>query len=121
LAVNTCPACYLVKDFRELIVRGLYTASLLNTEDISSTFKVSITLYDVYKGLVVGNTIDMIDTQPANEVMQVETQLWCIEPIKGDVYWIHTEASAQRSTGEIWFVIDEWVRIDLSESNMTGP
>jgi hypothetical protein len=112
----TCADCYIVKDFRELIVSGLYTADLLNTEDISSTFKVTITLYDVYKGVVVGNAIDMVDTQPANEVMNVETPLWCISPIKGVVYWIHTEASAQKSTGEIWFVMDEWVRINLLES-----
>jgi hypothetical protein len=94
-------------------VSGLYTADLLNTEDISSTFKVSITLYDGYNGVVVGKTIDMVDTQSAHKVMQVETPLWCINPVKGDVYWIHTIASAQKSTGEIWFVIDEWVRIKL--------
>jgi hypothetical protein len=114
LVVNTCTECYLVKDFRELIVRGLYNADLLNTEDISSTFKVSITLYDVYKGIVVGKAIDMVDTQPTNEVMHVQTPLWCITPTTGDVYWIHTEASAQKTTGEIWFVLDEWVRINLS-------
>jgi hypothetical protein len=117
-AVNTCRDCYIVKDFRELIVSGLYTADLLNTEDISSTFKVTITLYDVYKGVLVGKAIDMIDTQPANKVMLVETRLWCINPIKGEVYWINTEASAQKSTGEIWFVIDEWVRINLLDGTM---
>jgi hypothetical protein len=121
LAVITCPACYIVKDFRELIMSGLYTADLLNTEDISSTFKVSITLYDVYKGVVVGKTIDMVDTQPANEVMQVKTPLWCISPTIDDVYWIHTVASAQKSTGEIWFGIDEWVRINLSNNIMKEP
>ena len=71
-----------------MIVSGLYTADLLNTEDISSTFKVSITLFDVYKRVVVGKTIDMTDTQPANEVMQVKTPLWCINPVAGDGYWI---------------------------------
>jgi hypothetical protein len=98
-----------------MITSGFYTADLLNTEDISSTFNVSITLFDVYKGMVVGNTIDMVDTQPANEVLQVQTPLWCINPIAGDVYWIHTEVSTQKSTGEIWFVLDEWVRINLSD------
>jgi hypothetical protein len=106
--------CYLVKDFRELIVSGLYTADLLNTEDFSSTLHVSITLYNEYKGIVVGEAIDMIDTQPANDVMHVETPLWCISPTTGDVYWIHTIASAQNSTGKIWFVMDEWVQINLS-------
>jgi hypothetical protein len=121
LVVNTCPDCYIVKDFRELIVSGLYTADLLNTEDISSTFKVSITLYNGYKGVVVGKAIGMADTQPANEVMHVETPLWCISPITGEVYWIHTVASAQNSTGEIWFLVDEWVRINLSNDKMIEP
>jgi hypothetical protein len=121
VAVISCPACYIVKDFRELIVSGLYTADLLNTEDISSTFKVSITLYDGYKGVFVGKAIAMDDTQPANEVMQVETPLWCITPITGDTYWIHTVASAQTSTGKIWFVMDEWVRINLSEDKIKEP
>ncbi len=117
-AVVTCADCYIVKDFRELIVSGLYTADLLNTEDISSTFKVTITLYDVYKGVVVGKAIEMVDTQPATKVMIVETPLWCIRPVTGDVYWIHTEASAEKSTGEIWFVTDEWVRINLVDGKM---
>jgi hypothetical protein len=121
LAVITCPACYIVKDFRELIVSGLYTADLLNTEDISTTFKVSITLYNGYKGVVVGKAIGMVDTQPANEVMQVETPLWCISSITGDVYWIHTVASAHTITGKIWFVMDEWVRIYLSDDKMEEP
>jgi hypothetical protein len=116
--VITCPACYIVNDLRELIVSGLYTANLLNTEDISSTFNVSITLYNEYKGVVVGKAIGMVDTQPANEVMQVETPLWCNTPITGNVYWIHTVASAQASTGQIWFVTDEWVRINLSDDKM---
>jgi hypothetical protein len=102
-------------------VSGLYTADLLNTEDISSTFKVSITLFDVYKGIVIGKTIDMVDTQPANEVMHVQTPLWCITPEAGDVYWIHTVASAQKSTGEIWFALDEWVRINLTVDMLKGP
>jgi hypothetical protein len=102
-------------------VSGLYTADLLNSEDISSTFKVSITLYDVYKGIVVGKAIDMVDTQPTNEVMHVETPLWCISPITGGVYWIHTEVSAQKTTGEIWFVMDEWVRINLSNDKTAEP
>jgi len=108
----------MVKDFRELIVSGLYQADLLNTEEISSTFKVSITLYDVYKGMVVGNSIDMVDMQPANEVMRVETPLWCISPVTNAVYWIHTEISAQKVTGEIWFGMDEWVRINLADNGM---
>jgi hypothetical protein len=117
-AVITCTNCYIVKDFRELIVSGLYTADLLNTEEISSTFKVSITLYNVYKGAVVGKAINMVDTQPAHKVMVVETPLWCISPVKGDVYWIHTEAKAERSTGEIWFVTDEWVRINFLDGKI---
>jgi hypothetical protein len=108
----------MVKDFRELIVGGLYTADLRNTEDIGSTFNVSITLYNEYKGVVVGNAIDMVNTQPANEVMHVETSLWCISPITSDVYWIHTTASAQDSSGKIWFVMDEWVQINLSYEMM---
>jgi presenilin-like A22 family membrane protease len=102
-------------------VSGLYTADLLNPEDISSTFKVSITLFDVYKGVVVGKTIDMFDTQPANEVMHVQTPLWCINPEAGEVYWIHTVASAQKNTGEIWFALDEWVRINLTVDMLKGP
>jgi hypothetical protein len=104
----------MVKDFRELIVGGLYTADLRNTEDLNSTFNVSITLYNEYKGVVIGNAIDMVNTQPSNEVMHVETQLWCINPTSSDEYWIHTIASAQDSTGKIWFVIDEWIQINLS-------
>ncbi len=119
--VITCPACYIVKDFREMIVSGLYNADLRNTEDISSTFKVSITLFDVYKGMVVGKTIDMVDTQPAGEVMQVQTPLWCINPVADDVYWIHTVASAQKSSGEIWFALDEWVRINLKDGIIKNP
>lgn len=98
-----------------MIVSGLYTADLLNTEDVSTTIKVSITLYDVYKGVVIGQTIDMVDTQPANEVMQVQTPLWCIKPDTSEVYWIHAEVSAQKTTGEIWFVLDEWVRINPTD------
>jgi hypothetical protein len=113
--VLTCQSCYIVKDFREMIVSGLYTADLLNTEDVSTTIKVSITLYDVYKGVVIGQTIDMVDTQPANEVMQVQTPLWCIKPDTSEVYWIHAEVSAQKTTGEIWFVLDEWVRINPTD------
>lgn len=112
----TCTNCYIVKDFRELIVSGLYSADLLNTQDISSTLKVTITLYNVYKGVAVGKAIDMVDTQPVNEVMKVETPLWCISPTNGDVYWIHTEASAKKITGELWFILDEWTRITLSEN-----
>lgn len=119
--VFTCPACSIVKDFRELIISGLYTADLLNTEDISSTLKVSITLYNGYKGEVVGNTISMIDTQPANEIMHVETPLWCISPSTGEVYWIHTKAFAQNSSGNVWFVIDEWVQINLSDDRVIEP
>lgn len=119
--VLTCQSCYIVKDFREMIVSGLYTADLQNTEDISSTFKVSITLYDVYKGVVIGQTIDMVDTQPSQEVMQVQTPLWCIKPDASEVYWIHAEVSAQKTTGEIWFVLDEWVRINLADGTMKGP
>jgi hypothetical protein len=102
-------------------VSGLYSADLLNTEDISSTFKVSITLYDVYKGVVIGKTLDLVDTQPANEVMHVETPLWCISPVIDAVYWIHTEASAQKITGEFWFGIDEWVRFNLSDGKIIKP
>jgi hypothetical protein len=116
--VITCPACYIVKDFRELIVSGLYAADLLNTEDVSSTLKVSIILYNGYKGIVVGKALGMVDTQPANEVMHVETPLWCIRPITGNVYWIHSVASAQKGTGEIWFVMDEWVRINLLDGKL---
>ncbi len=111
--VTTCTSCYIVKDFKEINVSGLYTADLLNTGDISSTLQVSITLYDVYKGVVVGETINMSDTQPASEVMHVEIPLWCIDPITSEVYWIHTVVSAQKTTGEIWFVLDEWVRTNL--------
>jgi hypothetical protein len=101
-----------------MIMSGLYTADLVNTADISSTFKVSITLFDVYKGIVIGETLAMTDTQPASEVMQVETPLWCISPLSGEVYWIHTEASAQKTTGEFWFVLDEWVRIKLTDGKI---
>jgi hypothetical protein len=111
----------MIKDFREIIVSGLYTADLLNTEGVTSTFKVSITLFDYYKGEVVGKTIDMVDMQPPNEVMQVHTPLWCIEPIAGDVYWIHTEVLAQKGQGEIWFVLDEWVRINLTADGNITP
>jgi hypothetical protein len=111
----------MVKDFSELIVSGLYTADMLNTTEISSTFMVSITLYDVYEGLVVGETISMTDTQPANEVMHVENPLWCISPVADDVYWIHTEASAQKITGNIWFVMDEWVKVNFASDKMKVP
>jgi hypothetical protein len=104
----------MVKDFRELIVGGLYTADLRNTEDIGSTFNVSITLYNEYKGVVIGNTIEMVNMQPANEVMHVETPLWCINPVISDAFWIHTIASAQDSSGKIWFVTDEWFQINFS-------
>jgi hypothetical protein len=97
-------------------VSGLYSADLLNTEDISSTFRVSITLYDGYKGVAVGKAINMIDTQPANEVMHVETPLWCTSPLTGDDYWIHTVVLTQKSTGKVWFVMDEWVKINLSDN-----
>jgi hypothetical protein len=60
----------------------------------------------------------MADTLSANKIMHVETPLWCITPTQDGVYWIHTEASAQKSTGEIWFVIDEWVRIKLTDGTM---
>jgi hypothetical protein len=102
-------------------VSGLYTADLLNTEDVNSTFKVSITLFDYYKGEVVGKTIDMVDMQPPNEVMQVQIPLWCLNPEAGDVYWIHTVVSAQKSQGEIWFVLDEWVRIKLTNAEVKVP
>ena len=119
--VTPCTSCYIVKDFKEIIVTGLYTADLLNTEDFSSTLQVSITLYDGYKGVVIGETINMSDTQPASEVMHVEAPVWCIDPITSEVYWIHSVVSAQRTTGEIWFVMDEWVRINLAEDKMKGP
>jgi len=115
MEIFSCPSCNIVEDFREMIVSGLYTADLLNTEDISSTIKVSITLFNGYKGEVVGKTIDMVDTQPSNEVMQVQTPLWCIDPITGGAHWIHSVVSAQKSTGERWFVLDEWVRINLTD------
>ena len=111
----------MIKDFNELIISGLFSADLLNSEEISSTFTVSITLYDVYEGIVVGKTLEMVDTQPTGEVMHVQTPLWCIEPVKDKIYWIHTEASAQKITGELWFVYDEWVRIDLSKSALINP
>ena len=111
----------MVKDFRDLIIRGLYIADMLNTEDISSTINVSITLYNEYKGGVVGKAIGMVDTQPANEVMHVETPLWCIDPIAGREYWIHTIASAQDNTGKIWFVLDEWVQVDLTGDLIKVP
>jgi hypothetical protein len=116
--VSTCTDCYKVKDFRELIVSGLYSADLVNTEEITSTFAVSITLYDGYKGVIISQTINMVDTQPANKVMMVETPLWCISPTANGVYWIHTQASAQKITGELWFVMDEWVQITLSDGKM---
>jgi len=102
-------------------VSGLYTADLHNAEDISSTLKVSITLFDVYKGVVIGDIISMTDTQPASEVLHVETPLWCITPTTSDVYWIHTEVSAQKTTGEFWFVLDEWVRINLTDEMIKEP
>ncbi len=117
----TCTSCSIVKDFRDMIVSGLYTADLLNTEDISSTFKVSITLFDVYKRVVVGETIEMTDTQPANEVMQVNIPLWCLNPVEDDVYWFRTIASAQKSTGETWFVLDEWVRYNPTDETVYVP
>jgi hypothetical protein len=119
--VLTCSSCDIVEDFRQLIVSGLYTADLLNTEEISSTFKVSITLYDGYKRVIVGQTKVMTDIQPAGEIMQVKTPLWCLNTITNDVYWTHTIASAQKSTGEIWFALDEWVRINLTAAMVIGP
>ena len=100
---------------------GLYTADLLNTEDISSTFNVSITLFDVYKGTIIGETIYMTDTQPTSEVMHVEAPLWCISPTTSDVYWVHTEISAQKTSGEFWFVLDEWIRINLTDDKVKAP
>ena len=97
---------------------GYYSADLYNTEDISSTLKVSITLYNGYHGIVVGKDIDMIDTQPVKEVMHVETPLWCITPLRGNVYWIHTVATAEKTSGMIWFVIDEWVRVNITDYRM---
>jgi hypothetical protein len=111
----------MVNDFDELIINGLYSADLFNSAEISSTFTVSITLYDVYDGVVVGQTLGMTDTQPAGEVIHVQTPLWCIQPVTDKVYWIHIEAMAQKITGGLWFVNDEWVRVDLSKGELVGP
>lgn len=114
MSVVPCPNCHIIKDFKELIISGLYTADLLNTEVISSTLNVTITLYNEYKGVVLGKAINMVDTQPSNEVMHVESSLWCYQPIQGEDYWIHTIASAQDNKGKLWFVVDEWMQITLS-------
>jgi hypothetical protein len=103
------------------MISGLYTADLLNTETITSTFNVSITLYNGYKGLVVGNIINMIDRQPANKVMHVETPLWCLTQTTGDEYWIHTIVSVQDDTGKLWFEDDEWLRINVPDQSGLTP
>ena len=120
LIVNTCSNCYIVKDFRELIVSGLYSADMLNTESMTSTLNVSITLYNEYKGVVVGKTIEMIDKESANEVMHVETPLWCTNMTSNN-YWIHTIVSVQNSNGKIWFEADEWIRISIANKPTTTP
>jgi hypothetical protein len=120
-AVVTCPNCYIIKDFRELITSGFYTADLLNTQEISSILRVSITLYKGYKVSAVGETIEMVDTQPADEVMRVETPLWSIKPVSGATYWVHTIATAQTTEDTLWFVMDEWVQINLSDDTMKAP
>jgi hypothetical protein len=107
-----CTDCFLIKDFKETIISGLYTADLLNTQEISSTLRVAITLYNGYMITEVGPTIHMVDTQEANEVMRVETPLWCIKPGTGVDYWVHTVATAQTTDGTLWLVLDEWVRIN---------
>jgi hypothetical protein len=118
--VVTCTSCYIVKDFRELIVSGLYSADMLNTESISSTINVSITLYNEYKGAVVGQAIEMIDVQPANKVLHVETPLWCLDLTKNE-YWIHSIVTAQDGMGKIWFEKDEWIRINLPNETTLTP
>jgi hypothetical protein len=119
--VVTCPNCYLIKDFRELITSGFYAADLLNKQEISSILRVAITLYKGYKVSAVGETIEMVDTQPADEVMRVETPLWSIKPVPGATYWIHTIATAQTTEDTLWFVLDEWVQINLSDNMMKEP
>jgi hypothetical protein len=88
---------------------------------MSSTFNVSITLYNEYKGVVIGKTINMVDKQSANKVLHVETPLWCISPAVGDEYWIHTTATVQNESGKLWFEKDEWVRIDPQNAIVTLP
>jgi hypothetical protein len=94
---------------------------MLNTEDISSTFNVSITLYNEYKGVVIGKTIDMMDRQPANKVMHVETPLWCVAQTTGAEYWIHTIVTVQDNTGQIWYEEDEWIRIKFPDKSGITP
>jgi hypothetical protein len=94
---------------------------MLNTQETSSTLRVDITLYNGYEVSVVGSTIHMTDTQPADEVMRVETPLWCIKPVPGVAYWVHTVVTAQTMEGTLWFVLDEWVRINLTDNKMKVP
>jgi hypothetical protein len=110
-----------LNDFDELIINGLYSANLLNSAEISSTLSVSISLFDVYEGKQVGSTLTMTDTQPAGEVLHVESPLWCIPPVTNNVYWIHIEASAQKINGGLWFIKEGWARIDLSKGELVGP
>ena len=120
-AVVACPACYIIKDFNEFITSGFYTADLLNTQEISSILRVSITLYKGYKVSAVGETIEMVDVQPPDEVMRVETPLWSINPVPGATYWLHTIATALTTEDTLWFVLDEWVQVNLSDDTMNEP
>ena len=100
---------------------GFYSADLLNTESITSTFTVSITLYNGYKGMAIGGTIEMTDQQPANKVMHVATPLWCLNPTTENDYWLHTSVSAQDNNGKVWFEEVEWIRINLATKSSVTP
>jgi len=102
-------------------VSGLYTADILNTEDITSTFSVTITLYDGYKGTLAGEGIKMVDQQSANKIMHVETPMWCTNLTTGSEYWMHVVVSVKDSAGKPWFENDEWMRIDLAEETTVAP